>query len=54
MSIAVLGGSFLLMEIPNLSISRLAFDISVLVPSSTWPKQFTGNLNQLASRSTRS
>jgi len=46
-ALALAGGIFILMEIPNLSLSRMAFDISVLVPFLNMAKQFMGNLNQL-------
>ena len=46
--IAMIGGLFLLSGLPNLSFSRLAFDISVLVPFLNMTKQFTGNINQLS------
>ncbi len=46
--IAMSGGLFLLSGLPNLSISGLAFDISVLVPFLNMTKQFTGNINQVS------
>ena len=46
--IAVVGGLFLLSGLPNLSLSGLAFDISILVPFLNMSKQFSGNINQAA------
>ena len=46
--IATLGGLFLLSALPNLSISGMAFGISILVPFLNMTKQFTGNVNQLS------
>ena len=46
--IAMVGGVLLLAEVPNVSISRMAFDISMLVPFLNMTKQFSGNLNQFA------
>ena len=46
--IATVGGLFLLSGLPNLSISGMAFGISILVPFLNMTKQFTGNVNQLS------
>ncbi len=46
--IATVGGLFLVLGTPNLSISRLAFDISIIVPFLNMTKQFTGNVNQVS------
>ena len=46
--IATVGGLFLLSGLPNLSISGIAFGISILVPFLNMTKQFTGNVNQLS------
>ncbi|MBS5736482.1 MAG: ABC transporter ATP-binding protein [Clostridiales bacterium] len=46
--IAVVGGLFLLSGLPNISLSGLAFDISILVPFLNMSKQFSGNINQAA------
>ena len=46
--IAVVGGLFLLSGLPNLSISGLAFNISILIPFLNMSKQFSGNVNQAA------
>ncbi|MCQ2504272.1 MAG: ABC transporter ATP-binding protein/permease [Saccharofermentans sp.] len=45
--LAFAGGIFLLTGIKNVSISGLAFGISILVPFLNIAKQFTGNINQL-------
>lgn len=45
--LALVGGVFILANIKNLSISGLAFGISILVPFLNMAKQFTSNLNQL-------
>lgn len=44
---AVVGGLFLLLDIPNVSLSGMAFSISIVVPFLNMTKQFTGNLNQV-------
>lgn len=46
--LALIGGVFLLTNVPNLSISGQAFSISILVPFLNMAKQFTGNINQLS------
>ena len=46
--IAVVGGVLLLSGVPNVSISRMAFDISMFIPFLNMTKQFTGNVNQFA------
>ncbi len=46
--IAVAGGIFLVLGVPNLSFSGLAFSISIVVPFLNMTKQFTGNVNQLS------
>lgn len=46
--VASLGGLFLLSDLPNPSLSGLAFSLSILVPFLNMTKQFTGNLNQLS------
>lgn len=47
-TLALVGGVFLLAKIPNLSLSGKAFSISILVPFLNMTKQFTGNVNQLS------
>lgn len=44
--VAVAGGLFLISDIPNFSISKMAFEISIVVPFLNMTKQFTGNVNQ--------
>ena len=46
--IAVAGGIFLATGAPNLSISGMAFGISLVVPFLNMTKQFTGNVNQFS------
>ena len=46
--IATVGGLFLLSGLPNVSVSEMAFGISILVPFLNMTKQFTGNVNQLS------
>ena len=44
---AVTGGAFLLLKVPNLSLGAFAaFEISIVVPFLNMAKQFTGNVNQ--------
>ena len=45
---AMLGGLFLVTQIPNVSISGLPFTIDIVVPFLNMTKQFTGNVNQLS------
>ena len=46
--LALVGGVFLLIGLPNVSFSGKALDISILVPFLNMTKQFTGNINQLS------
>ncbi|MBQ5321404.1 MAG: ABC transporter ATP-binding protein [Oscillospiraceae bacterium] len=46
--VATIGGLFLASGLPNLSLSGMAFSISILVPFLNMTKQFTGNINQLS------
>ena len=46
--LALVGGVFLLIHLPNVSLSGKALDISILVPFLNMTKQFTGNVNQLS------
>ena len=46
-AIALIGGILITLNVPNASISGLAFDISILVPFLNMSKQFMANLNQL-------
>ncbi len=47
-TLALVGGVFLLIGLPNVSLSGKALDISILVPFLNMAKQFTGNVNQLS------
>ena len=44
--VAVAGGLFLLSGLRNVSISGMAFGISIIVPFMNMTKQFTGNVNE--------
>lgn len=46
--IATVGGFFLLSNVPNISISGMAFNISIVIPFLNMTKQFTGNINQVS------
>ncbi len=46
--VAMAGGIFLISGAQNVSISGLAFSISIVVPFLNMTKQFTGNINQLS------
>lgn len=46
--IATFGGFLLLTKVPNISISGMAFGISIVVPFLNMTKQFTGNINQVS------
>ncbi len=43
--LATIGALFIALELPNFSISGMAFGISILVPFLNMAKQFTGNIN---------
>ncbi len=47
-TLALVGGVFLLTGVPNLSLSGKAFGISILIPFLNMSKQFTGNVNTLS------
>ena len=44
--VAVAGGLFLLSGLKNISLSGMAFGISIIVPFMNMTKQFTGNVNE--------
>lgn len=46
--IATVGGLFLATNTPNLSISGMAFEISIVIPFLNMTKQFTGNINHVS------
>ena len=48
--VAVVGGAMMLSGAPNLSISGLAFSISILVPFLNMTKQFCGNVSQVSNQ----
>ncbi len=45
---ALVGGIFLLSNVPNVSLSNMAFSISIVVPFLNMTKQFTGNINNVS------
>lgn len=45
---AMIGGIFLLSGIKNISLSGMAFSVSIVVPFLNMTKQFTGNINQIS------
>ena len=47
-AVALIGGLLLLFGVRNISISGLAFSISILIPFLNMTKQFTGNINQVS------
>ena len=46
--VATLGGLFLLTGVKNVSISGIAFSISIVIPFLNMTRQFTGNVNQVS------
>lgn len=46
--VAILGGVLLILDVPNLSVSGMAFGISIAVPFLNMTKQFVGNINQVS------
>ena len=46
--VALVGGLFLLTGVKNLSLSGMAFSISIVIPFLNMTKQFTGNVNTLS------
>ena len=47
-SLALVGGVFILLNVPSFSLSGKLFDITILVPFLNMARQFTGNVNQLS------
>ncbi len=45
---ATAGGLFLVLNVPNIAISGVAFSIDIVVPFLNMTKQFTGNVNQVS------
>ncbi len=48
--VALLGGILMLGNVPNVSISGLAFGISIVVPFLNMTKQFSGNISQVSNQ----
>ena len=48
--LALAGGFFLLKGVPNVSISGMAFSISIIVPFLNMTKQFCGNISQVSNQ----
>lgn len=48
--VAIAGGAMYLANVPNLSISGLAFSISILIPSLNMTKQFAGSIGQVSNQ----
>ena len=46
--IATVGGLFLLTDAKNVSISGMAFELSIVIPFLNMTKQFSGNINQFS------
>ncbi len=46
--VAMAGGLFLVNKVPNISLSGMAFSISIVVPFLNMTKQFTGSVNQFS------
>ena len=46
--VAIVGGVLLLSDVPNLSLSGLAIQISIVVPFLNMTKQFVGNIGQVS------
>lgn len=46
--VALAGGVFLLSDAPNVSLSGMAFSISMVVPFLNMTRQFTGNISQVS------
>ncbi|MDQ0359413.1 ATP-binding cassette subfamily B protein [Breznakia pachnodae] len=46
--VTIVGSALLLFNVPNFSISGLAFSISIVVPFLNMTKQFAGNINQVS------
>ena len=48
--VALVGGTLLLTNVPNVSISGMAFSISIVVPFLNMTKQFCGNISQVSNQ----
>ncbi|MBE6778998.1 MAG: ABC transporter ATP-binding protein [Ruminococcaceae bacterium] len=45
---AMVGGLFLIADVPNVGLAGLAFSIDIIIPFLNMTKQFTGNVNQVS------
>ena len=48
--VALVGGALLLTDVPNISISGMAFSISIVVPFLNMTKQFAGAIGQVSNQ----
>ncbi len=48
--VALVGGALLLTDVPNISISGMAFSISIVVPFLNMTKQFAGSVGQVSNQ----
>ena len=48
--VALVGGALLLTDVPNISISGMAFSISIVVPFLNMTKQFAGSIGQVSNQ----
>ena len=48
--VALVGGALLLADVPNISISGMAFSISIVVPFLNMTKQFAGSIGQVSNQ----
>lgn len=48
--VAFMGGTFLVLKVPNISLSGMALSISVTVPFLNITRQFCGNINQVSNQ----
>ena len=48
--VALVGGALMLTDIPNISISGMAFGISIVVPFLNMTKQFAGAIGQVSNQ----
>ena len=46
--VAIVGGTLLLLNVPNISLSGMAISISIVVPFLNMTKQFAGNVSQVS------
>ncbi len=48
--VAIIGGILLIFDIPNISVSGMAIQISIVVPFLNMTKQFVGSINQVSNQ----